>query len=190
MPTTDGPTAAAPIILGLGANLPSRFGPPRAALGAAMARIQAAGIEITGRSPWYESAPVPASDQPWYVNGVVTVATELAPDTLLARLLCIEAEMGRERTVRNAARFIDMDVLAYGNLVRRPPETPPELPHPRLHERAFVVLPLSDLLPAWRHPLSGVGIAELKAWLPAGQAIRAMADAPGPHGTEWAEFEA
>jgi 2-amino-4-hydroxy-6-hydroxymethyldihydropteridine diphosphokinase len=173
-----------PIILGLGANLPGRFGPPRAALGAALARLEAAEVALTGRSPWYESAPVPMSDQPWYVNGVVTVTTELDPAALLALLLATEAEIGRERSVQNAARVIDLDLLAYGEIVRKPPKAVPELPHPRLAARAFVVLPLVDLLPGWRHPETGTAVADMARVLPAGQQIRVLADAGGPYGTE------
>ena len=174
-----------PVILGLGANLASRFGPPRAALGAALLRIEAAGVRVIGRSPWYESAPVPASDQPWYVNGVVTVATDLAPDSLLALLLGVEAEMGRERSVQNAARMLDLDVVADGDIVRHPPEPAPELPHPRMHQRAFVVRPLADLVPGWHHPESGRAIEELLLALPDDQQIRTLADADGAFGTEW-----
>ncbi len=174
-----------PIVLGLGANLSSRFGPPRAALGAALVRMEAAGIEITGRAPWYESAPVPVSDQPWYVNGVVTVRTTLAPDALLALLLGIEAAMGRARTVVNAPRMIDLDVLAYGDIIRRPPESAPELPHPRLHTRGFVLKPLADLMADWRHPVTAEPVADLLRALPPDQQIRRMDDADGAFGTEW-----
>jgi len=180
------PTAATPIIIALGANLPSEFGPPRAALGAALERLAGAGLTILQRSPWYESAPVPVSDQPWYINGVCTVETALDPSQLLDLLLNAEAEMGRRRTVANAARFIDMDLIAYGDRVRRAPEPAPELPHPRMHTRAFVVLPLADLLPGWRHPVTGAGIGQLAAELPADQTIRKMTDAGGLFGTEWA----
>ena len=184
------PTAATPVIIALGANLPSEFGPPRAALGAALERIAASGVAITGRSPWYESAPVPASDQPWYVNGVVTVETALDPAELLELLLATEAEMGRRRTVANAARFIDMDLIAYGDAVRRAPQQAPELPHPRMETRAFVVLPLADLLPDWRHPVTGAPVAALAADLPGDQTLRKMADGPGLFGTEWAGKDA
>lgn len=176
---------AQPIILGLGANLPGRFGPPRAALGAALQLLIGGDIRLAGRSPWYESAPVPISDQPWYVNGVVTVETGLAPGELLARMLGVEAEMGRQRAERNAARVIDMDLLAYGGMCSGDDAAPPIVPHPRLHQRAFVVLPLQDLLPDWRHPESSQTPAQMAAALPAGQEIRRMDDAPGLFGTEW-----
>jgi 2-amino-4-hydroxy-6-hydroxymethyldihydropteridine diphosphokinase len=173
------------LIIALGANLAGRFGPPRAALGAALERLEAAGVAVTGRSPWYETAPVPVSDQPWYVNGVATVATGLGPEALLALMLETELEMGRERSVQNAARVVDLDLLAYGDMVRKPPAAAPELPHPRLAERAFVVLPLADLLPGWRHPESGLSPREMVQALPGGQQIRPLADADGLYGTEW-----
>ncbi|TDQ82530.1 2-amino-4-hydroxy-6-hydroxymethyldihydropteridine diphosphokinase [Dongia mobilis] len=170
------PVAA--IYLGLGANLPSRFGTPVETLERAVAAIAAAGIAITGRSPWYESAPVPrADDQPWYVNGVVRVATELAPAELLAVLQGIEREFGRVRSVANAPRTLDLDIIAYGDRVAN--TGAPLLPHPRMQERAFVLLPLRDLAPGWRHPVSGRPIAELIAALgrlddPQGQEIRPL----------------
>ena len=97
------------IILGVGANLSGDFGSPKAACGTALKKLAKAGVKITGRSPWYESAPVPISEQPWFVNGVVTVSTDLAPAALLQLMLNIEAQMGRLRSVANAARTIDLE---------------------------------------------------------------------------------
>ena len=108
-----------PILIGLGANLPSpEHGPPVATLEAAVAALAARGLAIRARSRWWESAPVPISDQPWYVNGVVEVETALAPEALLALLHEVEAEFGRHRSVPNAPRVLDLDLLAYGRLVR------------------------------------------------------------------------
>lgn len=152
------------ILIGLGANLDSRIGPPRATCEAALAMLAVAGVAVLRRSPWYRSAPVPPSGQPWFVNGVTIVATERDPVSLLALLHAVEADLGRVRTARNAARVIDLDLLAYNDLVR---EHPPILPHPRLHERAFVLKPLADIAPDWHHPRLGASIAELAARLPA-----------------------
>src|SRR5215469_16772577 len=128
----------APILIGLGANLPSPdHGPPRATLEAAVGTLAGRGLEIRARSRWWESAPIPVSDQPWYVNGVVEVGTALSPVALLALLHRLEAEFGRQRSVPYAPRILDLDLLAYGNVVRSGPE-PPLLPHPRMVERAFV----------------------------------------------------
>ncbi len=122
--------AHGPILIGLGANLPGRWGPPRATCEAAVAALEAEGLRVVRRSRWYESAPVPASDQPWYVNGVIAVETGLSPEALLALLHRVEARFGRERRTRNEARVIDLDLLAYGERVNDGP-APPLLPHPR-----------------------------------------------------------
>ena len=98
------------ILIGLGANLPSALGPPQATLEAALADLEKAGVAILARSPWYRSAPVPASNQPWYVNGVASIATALGPVGLLALLHQVEARIGRERRTRNEARAVDLDI--------------------------------------------------------------------------------
>lgn len=153
----------------MGANLPSeRFGSPRQACEAALARLAELDVTVVRRSRWYTSAPVPPSHQPWFVNGVAVVATELGPGDLLATLHRIEDEFGRVRRVRNEARVIDLDLLAYGDLVLRHGEGL-VLPHPRLRTRAFVLLPLAEVAPDWRHPVSGESVADLIAVLPADQ---------------------
>ncbi len=123
------------------------------------------------RSRWYESAPVPASGQPWFVNGVAAVETELSAADLLALLHRIEADFGRERRVRDEARVLDLDLLAYGDRVSAPGETP-VLPHPRMAERAFVLLPLAEMAPGWRHPVSRLSAAEMAGQLPPDQVAR------------------
>ena len=152
------------ILLGLGANLPSDLGPPLATLAAALDALGAEGVRLVRRSPWYRSPPAPPSAQPWYVNGVVQVQTTLAPGDLLALLHRIEARFGRVRGEANAARSLDLDLLDYEGRVSIAGETP-VLPHPRLHERAFVLLPLRDVAPGWRHPRLGRTIADLVAAL-------------------------
>jgi len=159
------------ILIGLGANLPSVLGPPKATLEASLAALEAGGATILARSPWYRSAPVPASDQPWYVNGVASVATALGPVALLALLHEIEAQIGRERRTRNEPRAVDLDILDYNGLQRA---EAPVLPHPRMHVRGFVLLPLRDVAPGWRHPVSGIPLAELIAALPADQHTEKM----------------
>jgi len=159
----------APILIGLGANLPSAAGPPQDTLEAALRHLAAAEIITLKRSRWFVSPPVPASDQPWFVNGVAAVATPLDPADVLAVLHRVEATFGRVRSVPNAARPLDLDLLAYGDRVEDPPPgTGPILPHPRLTERAFVLLPLADVAPAWYHPATGRPLSEL---------IRALGDA-------------
>ena len=166
------------ILVGLGANLPAPgYDDPRATCEAALGAIAAAGVRIVRRSRWYRSAPVPPSDQPWFVNGVVAVATELAPTPLLRRLHAIEAQFGRVRGTPNMARTLDLDLLAFGARVQRD-GVQPHLPHPRIHERAFVLRPLAEIAPSWRHPGSGLTVIEMIARLAPGQLVEAIADEP------------
>ena len=161
------------VIVGMGANLASDVGSPLQTLTAALAAMPAAGINIIRRSPWYRSQPLPVSDQDWFVNGVAIVETALTAPALLAALHGIEARFGRRRSVANAARVVDLDLLAYQGLqVRDDPALC--LPHPRLHERAFVLLPLADIAPEWCHPVSGLSIAAMCAALPGGQIVERM----------------
>ncbi len=157
------------IVIGLGANLSDpRYGGPQDACEVALDALHTAGVAVLRRSRWYRSAPVPASDQPWFVNAVAEVVTGLSAAELLDLLHRIEREMGRERRARDEARVIDLDLLVFGEAVSSPCETP-ILPHPRLAERAFVVLPLAELAPDWRHPGTGQRLAEMIRALPADQ---------------------
>lgn len=161
------------VFVALGANLPSAFGPPRATLKQALAVLQDDALRLDALSPWYETAPVPAADQPWFVNAVARFSTTLSPEDLLARLHAVEARFGRVRRERWEARAIDLDLIDYCGLVR--PGPAPVLPHPRMAERAFVLMPLADLAPDWRHPVDGRPIADLLAVLAGEQQIRRMA---------------
>ncbi len=163
------------ILVALGSNLVSaEFGTSQQLLEAALNSMKKHGITVERRSSWYRSAPVPASDQPWFVNGVAEVSTDLGPADLLQVLHRIEAEYGRIRRRRNESRTLDLDLLAYGDRVVAQPEGL-VLPHPRLPERAFVLLPLADLAPGWRHPVSGLTAAEMLAALPPGQEVERLA---------------
>jgi len=162
------------IFVALGANLPGPAGGPRETLEAALGAMAEAGLKIVARSRWYESAPVPPSDQPWFVNGVVEVAAGLDPAGLMAVLHRIEAAFGRTRRVRNEARRLDLDLLAWGDRVSAGGDGSPVLPHPRLHERAFVLLPLAEIAPDWRHPVLGRTVAALCALLPKDAEIRPL----------------
>jgi len=162
------------VYIGLGANLPSsEHGTPRATLEAAIAALEARGLVVVARSAFYESEPVPVSDQPWYLNAVIEAATDLSAGELLALLHSVENAFGRVRTVRNAPRVLDLDLLDHRGAVRDGPESP-QLPHPRLADRAFVLLPLRDIAPGWRHPVLGRTVAELLESLPQDQRIRRL----------------
>lgn len=153
------------ILIAIGSNLPHPdFGDPIDVCQAALEAVSRAECPVVGRSRWFYSAPVPASDQPDYVNGVIVVKTDLSPAELLKKMHEIEAEFGRHRSVPNAARVLDLDLIAYDDIVANG-EIPPILPHPRMSERAFVLLPLLDVAPGWIHPVSGHSAAALVAAL-------------------------
>ncbi|OFX03180.1 MAG: 2-amino-4-hydroxy-6-hydroxymethyldihydropteridine diphosphokinase [Alphaproteobacteria bacterium RIFCSPHIGHO2_12_FULL_66_14] len=158
------------MFIGAGANLAHpTYGSPRETLEAAFGDLAGRGAQILRVSPWYRTAPVPASDQPWYQNAVIDVGTDLSPDKLLAALHEVEQAFGRVRTVANAARVIDLDLLDFRGEIALGGPGRATLPHPRLAERAFVLRPLADLAPQWRHPVTGVPIRALLAALSADQ---------------------
>lgn len=155
------------IVVALGANLPSRFGSPLETLRAARQAMQNAGVRVVSSSGVWLTAPVPLSDQPWYHNAVVRVETSLSPWALLETVQAIENEFGRVRSVRNAPRVIDIDLIAYNGSILDKPEL--IVPHPRMHQRAFVLLPLREVAEGWTHPVSGATLDELIVNLPPGQ---------------------
>jgi len=109
------------------------------------------GLHLRRVSRWFETRPVPASDQPSFINGVALLTGMAEPYHLLQALHRVEAAAGRVRGARDAARTLDLDLLAMDGLVVTTPEL--VLPHPRLQDRAFVLAPLLDILPSWRHPI-------------------------------------
>ncbi len=156
------------ILIAIGANLPGSWGrdPIETCRRAALEIGQLPGLRIEALSPWYRSAPVPASDQPDYVNGIARLAGQADPAELLARLQAIERAGGRVRGVRNAARTLDLDIIDIDGLLREQPD--PILPHPRAHARAFVLLPLQDVAAGWVEPRSRRTVAELLTLLRGG----------------------
>ena len=159
------------LFIGLGANLtPDGYASPREGCIAAVSALADEGVHLSALSRWYESAPVPMSDQPWYLNAVAEAATELDAASTLAALHHIERRFGRVRIERNAARVLDLDLLDFAGTVSDSSNL--ALPHPRMHERAFVLLPLGEIRPDWVHPVSGIAIQDLIAMIPADQQIR------------------
>ena len=154
------------ILVALGANLPGAAGSAAATVRAAVRRLDAGPTRVAAASRIWESPPWPPSDQPWYANAVVRLETALDAVALLAHLHATEQEFGRVRALRNAARTLDLDLLDYEGMLRAPPQAAPELPHPRMEARAFVLLPLAEIAPDWRHPASGARVQDLIAGLP------------------------
>ena len=160
------------ILVAIGANLAGPWGEPRVACHRAVRELEALpGLRLLAVSGWYGSAAWPPSGQPDYVNGVArlecTESDTITPEGLLAALQRLEHAAGRVRTVANAARSLDLDLLVMDDLVRDAPD--PVLPHPRLAERLFVLQPLHDVCPDWIHPRDGRSVeAMLQALRPDG----------------------
>ena len=152
-------SGAVDAFVALGSNLGDR----RAHLGAALTALAGTeGIEVCGRSRIYETDPVGPPPQGPYLNAVVRIETSLGPAELLVRLLEIEVERGRARgPERNVARTLDLDLLDFGGRELRLTDPPLELPHPRLHERGFVLEPLCELAGERLHPTLGMSFAAL-----------------------------
>ncbi|WP_127901913.1 2-amino-4-hydroxy-6-hydroxymethyldihydropteridine diphosphokinase [Solirhodobacter olei] len=189
-------TQVTPVLIALGANLPSAAGGPERTIPLALQEISKAGLEVVACSRFYDTPAFPDPSDPAYLNAVAAIATDLEPGDVLARLHRVEALFGRERIQRWGVRTLDLDLVAYGERVlpdlagftrwqRLPPEervrrAPEELilPHPRLAERAFVLVPMAEIAPDWRHPVLGLTTAEMLARLPQEDrdAVRPRAD--------------
>ncbi len=132
--------------IGMGGNLASRAGSPEATLAAAALRLESLG-RVVSRSSLYSTEPVGFADQPRFVNAVVALETDLEPRSMLEGLLSIEQEFGRDRTAGfvNGPRTLDLDILLFGNVITSEPGL--EIPHPRLAERTFVLVPLCEIAP-------------------------------------------
>lgn len=173
-----------PCLIALGGNLPSEAGAPERTLRAGLAALDHEGLRVAAVSRFYRTPCFPAGAGPDYVNAAAVLDTDLAPAQVLAALHRVEAQMGRERVRRWGRRTLDLDLIALGDLVlpdravhaawrdlpldRQMQEAPEELivPHPRLHERAFVLIPLCDVAPDWVHPVLHRSVTQMAADLP------------------------
>jgi 2-amino-4-hydroxy-6-hydroxymethyldihydropteridine diphosphokinase len=151
------------ILVAIGSNLPGPGGetPLETCRWAVERLADLPGLRLVACSRWYGTSPVPPSGQPDYVNGVVRVSGGTEPHGLLGALHEIEAQAQRVRAEINAARTLDLDLLAVDSIMIHDPVL--TLPHPRLHQRAFVLAPLADVAPEWRHPMLHRSVAELLA---------------------------
>jgi 2-amino-4-hydroxy-6-hydroxymethyldihydropteridine diphosphokinase len=145
------------IYLSLGSNIGARAGN----IARALAELPEHGVRVVGRSSLYETEPVEFLAQGWFLNCVVEVETDLAPVELMRALLDIERAMGRERVAPKGPRIIDVDILLYGSRVVR--EADLEIPHPRMAERRFVLVPFAEIAPGGVHPVLKKTVAELLA---------------------------
>ncbi len=161
------------ILVAIGANLASPGGrTPLETCRWAVGQLgQLPGLELRKVSRWFATQPIPASDQPRFVNGAAWLSGAVEPCPLLEMLQVIEAEAGRVRGVPNAARTLDLDLLAMDGLVMATPRL--VLPHPRLQDRAFVLAPLRDVQPGWTHPVLRLSVAKMLAAV-AGQDVQAL----------------
>lgn len=168
---TESPT----VFIGLGSNLGDR----RALLAEGLRSLSEAGFGVEAQSSLYLTEPVDAPPQDWFLNAVAAGRTPLSPGDLLAACREVERALGRERTVYHGPRTLDLDILIYGDVVRDGPRL--TLPHPRLHERRFVLTPLCELAPELRHPRLGRSLRELLADCPdSSQVVRLTAEAGTP----------
>jgi 2-amino-4-hydroxy-6-hydroxymethyldihydropteridine diphosphokinase len=151
------------ILIALGSNLPFADKQPPEVVQAALAALGREGIVIEARSRLYSTAAWPDPTQPRYVNAVACVRTPLDPSSLMERLHRIEQEFGRVRGARNASRTLDLDLIDYDGRIMKGEL---RLPHPRLGSRGFVLKPLAEVAPDWRHPETGETVTALIAALP------------------------
>ena len=153
------------VYLSLGSNLGDRA----ANLRAAIEKLAALGT-VDAISSFYETEPVEFASQPWFLNCAAKLNTEKMPRQLISAILSVERSMGRQRTQKNGPRIIDIDILLFGSSVIETASL--TVPHPRLHERRFVLEPLAEIAPEVRHPVYKRTMRELRDALPAGQAVR------------------
>ncbi len=146
------------IFIALGANIPSIAGPPEATLKAALAALETRGIRILAISRFHQTQAWPDPADPPFTNAVAEIETQLQPFALLGLLHEVETAYGRKRSVPNAPRTLDLDLLDYQGRVENDEV---ELPHPRMAFRRFVLEPLAEIAPDWRHPVTGQTVETL-----------------------------
>jgi 2-amino-4-hydroxy-6-hydroxymethyldihydropteridine diphosphokinase len=117
------------------------------------------GCKVTGQSDWYLTEPVGVENQDWYVNGVASLSAEISAEDLLRHLLAVEKDMGRVRTVRWEPRTIDLDLLLFGEEIINNEHL--KIPHPQMHLRRFVLVPMAQIAPRVLHPILGMTIEAL-----------------------------
>jgi len=158
---------AATVYLSLGSNLGNRF----LNLARAIEKLDRQdGVKVLSRSSCYETDPVGHEEQPDFINMAVKIESLMPPDRLLNKIKEIEKSLGRAETFRWGPRIIDIDILLYENEVISTPDL--EIPHPMMHERAFVLLPLSEIAADARHPASGKNVKEMIEGMPCIKGIR------------------
>jgi 2-amino-4-hydroxy-6-hydroxymethyldihydropteridine diphosphokinase len=157
------------ILIALGSNRNGPWGSPHETVSRALRMLNCGGLKLKRRSRLLQSSPFGRTDQPAFVNAVAEIETAIGPVALMQRLHHIERMAGRRRTLRWGPRTLDLDLLDYNGLVRREPARP-TLPHPGIEKRIFVLAPLLEVAPGWRHPVSKLGARAMLSRLdPAGE---------------------
>ncbi|MFN4141273.1 2-amino-4-hydroxy-6-hydroxymethyldihydropteridine diphosphokinase [Aestuariivirga sp.] len=148
------------ILIALGSNRDGPWGSPRETVAEALRRLGTGGLKVRRRSRLLVSAPYGVTGQPPFVNAVAEIETAASPEALLHRLHLIERMAGRRRTLRWGPRTLDLDLIDYHGLVRLPPARP-VLPHPGIEDRIFVLAPIAEIAPRWRHPVTHLTAAAM-----------------------------